>query len=337
MALRKTFGALAAAAALLSFASPAGANHANVAAVQVAMRAVHLYAGGIDGIAGPQTRAAVRAFQRRKGLAVDGIVGPRTRRALGRRGRPRLGSRAMRRGHRGWDVAGLQYLLRARGFSAGAADGGFGPMTESAVRRFQSSAGIAVDGVAGPQTLRSLRRSQRSGSTIGGPVTFFRPVRAAIGDGFGWVGGRRHTGIDFPGAYGRAVGAAGRGVVRFAGWNSGGYGYLVVFGHRLGFESWYAHLSRVAVSPGQAVVGGTRIGYVGSTGRSTGPHLHFEVRHAGIPINPIPRLLAAYAARAERGHRASCLERGSPGRRRGQRRPSRRSDDPAVAYLPACR
>ena len=183
---------------------------------------------------------------------------------------------------------------------------------------------------------RALRRSQRTGSTIGGPVTFLRPVRGPIGDGFGWVGGRRHTGLDFPVPYGRPVGAAGRGVVRFAGWNSGGYGYLVVVGHRLGFESWYAHLSRIAVGPGQAVVGGSRIGYVGSTGRSTGPHLHFEVRHAGVPISPVPRLLAAYAAGSARGRRGSCLERGSPGRRRGQRRPSRRSDDPAVAYLPAC-
>jgi hypothetical protein len=337
MAFRKTVVCLAAAATALSLASPAGAHHTSVAAVQVALRAVHLYPGSIDGIAGPQTRAAIRAFQRRKGLAVDGIVGPRTRRALGRRGRPPLGSRPMRRGHRGWDVVGLQYLLRARGFSAGAIDGGFGSMTGSAVRRFQRSAGIAVDGVAGPQTLRSLRRSQRTGRTIGGPVAFFRPVRGSIGDGFGWMGGRRHTGIDFPVPYGTPVGAAGRGVVRFAGWNSGGYGYLVVVGHRLGFESWYAHLSRTAVRPGQAVVGGSRIGYVGSTGRSTGPHLHFEVRHAGVPINPVPRLLAASAARAARRRQGSCLERGSPGRRRGQRRPSRRSDDPAVAYLPACR
>lgn len=80
-------------------------------------------------------------------------------------------------------------------------------------------------------------------------------------------------------------------MVASAGWNSGGYGKLVVVRHRLGFESWYAHLSRIAVAEGKAVVGGSRIGYVGSIERSTGPHLHFEVRHFGTPIDPVPRLL----------------------------------------------
>jgi hypothetical protein len=129
-------------------------------------------------------------------------------------------------------------------------------------------------------------------------------------------------------------------VVRFAGWNSGGYGRLVVVGHRLGFETWYAHLSRIAVSPGQAVVGGTRIGNVGSTGRSTGPHLHFEVRHAGIPINPMPRLLGTVAARTARTarhrHRHRCLEGGAAPRRRGGKRDPFASDDPAKARLAGC-
>src|SRR5690349_25097563 len=77
---------------------PAGASArsgASVAALQVALRAVHAYGGTIDGIAGPGTRRAVRIFQRRHRLPVDGIAGPRTRRALGRRGRPALGSRQM--------------------------------------------------------------------------------------------------------------------------------------------------------------------------------------------------------------------------------------------------
>ena len=273
----------------------ADASRANVAALQVAMHALGLYGSTIDGIAGPLTRGAVRSYQRRRGLQVDGIAGPHTRRALGRRGGPRLGSRTMRKGMRGWDVAALQFLLASRGYGPGGYDGGFGPNTDAAVRRYQSAAGLTADGLAGPATLGALRH-RRVYSAPGDPVRFLRPISATITDGFGWVGGRRHTGLDMPAAYGTRVGAAGRGRVAFAGWNSGGYGNLIVIKHRLGFESWYAHLSSIAVSPGQWVTGGTTIGYVGSTGRSTGPHLHFEVRHFGTPIDPRPRLLAAAAA-----------------------------------------
>ena len=97
---------------------------------------------------------------------------------------------------------------------------------------------------------------------------------------------------------GARVGAAGRGVVSFAGHNSGGYGNLVVIDHREGFQSWYAHLSTVTSWRGEVVTGGTRIGYVGSTGYSTGPHLHFEVRLNGTPIDPMARLLSATASAA---------------------------------------
>src|SRR5215211_5527971 len=298
--------ALAVMLALLAPA-PASAGPAGTAALQVALRALNLYHGHIDGIAGPGTRSGLRSFQARRRLGVDGIAGPRTLRALGRRGRPRLGSRVMRRGNRGWDVAALQFLLTRRGFSPGGIDGGFGANTESGVRRFQRAAGIGPDGLAGPATLRALRRRltvpRRVSTPISGPVLFLRPVRGPIGDRFGWRWGRMHTGIDFPAPAGTPIGAAGRGVVKFAGWNTGGYGYLVVVSHRLGFESWYAHQSRIAARPGQPVVGGSRIGYVGSTGHSTGPHLHFEVRLNGTPIDPIPRLLGSFAARAAHSSR----------------------------------
>jgi murein DD-endopeptidase MepM/ murein hydrolase activator NlpD len=203
-------------------------------------------------------------------------------------------------------VAALQFLLGRRGYSPGSIDGGFGTMTGSAVRSFQAAAGLTVDELVGSATLSALRRgSSGTGTPNGtgtptGPVRFLRPVRAPIGDGFGPRWGRMHTGIDFPVPMGSPVGAAGRGVVKFAGWNTGGYGYLIVISHRLGYESWYAHLSRVLASPGQAVVGGTRIGSVGSTGHSTGPHLHFEVRRNGTPIDPAPYLLSSYAARVSR-------------------------------------
>jgi murein DD-endopeptidase MepM/ murein hydrolase activator NlpD len=307
----------------------AHAGRADVAALQVAMRALGLYRSTVDGIVGPLTRNSVRTFQRRRGLQVDGIAGPRTRRALGRRGRPRLGSRVMRNGMSGWDVAALQFLLSSRGYGPGGFDGGFGPNTDAAVRRYQSAAGLAVDGVAGPATLRALR--QRRVYSSGDPVRFLRPISTSIGDGFGWVGGRRHTGLDYPAAYGSRVGAAGRGHVVFAGWNSGGYGNLVVVKHRLGFESWYAHLSSIAVSPGQRVVGGNTIGYVGSTGRSTGPHLHFEVRHFGTPIDPVPRLLTAAAASstpAKRGRKLVCRPNADARRTKDA--------DPAVARADRC-
>ena len=261
----------------------------------------------MDGIAGPATRRAVRRFQRRHRLSADGVAGPRTRRALGRRGRPRLGSRVLRTGRRGWDVAALQFLLRRRGARPGTIDGGFGPGTAAAVRRFQRRARLGADGVAGPVTIRALRRGvprrrvvRRVSSglgQLGGPVLFFRPVRGPLGDGFGVRWGRQHQGIDFPVAGGTRVGAAGRGVTQFAGWNSGGYGNLVIIQHRLGFQTWYAHLSNVTTHPGEVVTGGTRIGFVGSTGHSTGPHLHFEVRLNGTPINPMPRLLGRAASR----------------------------------------
>jgi hypothetical protein len=292
--------ALAAAATvvvLAGVADPARAGRADVAALQVGLRAVGFSVGAIDGISGPWTRRAVRRFQRNRHLVADGIVGPRTRRALGRRGRPRLGARAMRIGQQGWDVAALQFLLSSRGYGPGGFDGSFGPNTDDAVRRFQRAAGLTADGLAGQATLGALRRRQLS-ATPDGPVRFLRPVRGRIGDGFGWVAGRQHTGMDFLAGAGAPIGAAGRGVVAFADWTSGGYGNLVVVRHRLGFESWYAHLSRISAWVGEAVVGGSRIGYVGATGQATAPHLHFEVRHFGTPIDPVPRLLDITAARA---------------------------------------
>jgi murein DD-endopeptidase MepM/ murein hydrolase activator NlpD len=289
--------------ALSPAAAAASAPSANVAALQVALRALHRYHGGIDGLAGPGTKRAVRAFQRRRHLPVDGVAGPLTLRALGRRGKPMLGSRVMGPGDRGWDVAALQFMLRRRGFSTGSIDGGYGQNTTSSVRRFQSAAGLGVDGRAGPGTLRALRRRTKPSSSGGssgtsgtpaGPVRFLRPLNVPMGDGFGYPpghGGARHDGVDFPAPMGTPIGAAGVGTVISAGWNSGGYGNLTIVQHRLGYQTWYAHQSRIAVSVGQHVSGGVRIGYVGSTGHSTGPHLHFEVRLNGVPIDPVPLLL----------------------------------------------
>jgi hypothetical protein len=88
-----------------------------------------------------------------------------------------------------------------------------------------------------------------------------------------------HNGIDIAGSVGNAIYAADSGVVVFAGWSEFGYGYLVVLDHGTGWQSAYAHLSAVGVSCGQSVGQGTVIGGLGSTGNSTGPHLHFELRN----------------------------------------------------------
>lgn len=274
----------------------ADASPARVAALQAALQALHLYDGYVDGINGPLTHRAVIALQRRRGLAADGIAGPRTRRALGWRGRPGLGSRVMRFGNRGWDVAALQFLLQRAGHGPGRADGLFGPLTRGAVLRAQRSAGIAVDGLAGPATISSLRGGAE---TPEGPVRFLRPVPGPIGDGFGAPrSDHRHQGVDFPVPYDTRVGAAGVGTTIYAAYNYGGYGNLVVIQHRLGFTTWYAHLSSITTWVGEQVVGGTRIGYVGSTGDSTGPHLHFEVRRYDTPIDPVPLLFSAVASRS---------------------------------------
>jgi peptidoglycan hydrolase-like protein with peptidoglycan-binding domain len=303
---------------LLVFSAPVAAGP-KVAAVQVALKRLGLYNATVDGVRGPLTKAAIVHFQRRRGLSVDGVVGPRTRRAFGKRGRPPFGSRTMKKGDRGWDVAAMQYILARRGYPPGAIDAVFGPMTDTALRNFQRSYGLAADGLAGPHTISALRHGRASrgapgGTTpVSGPVRLLRPVAGPIGDGFGArrEGGRTHTGVDFPVPYGTRIGAAGVGAVEFAGWNTGGYGNLVVVRHRLGYTTWYAHMSRIAVSTGQSVTGGTTLGYVGSTGHSTGPHLHFELRRNAVPINPAPYLLAAVATRASAARASSASSTGA--------------------------
>jgi murein DD-endopeptidase MepM/ murein hydrolase activator NlpD len=329
----------AVAAILFAVPATASAGSADTAALQVAMNALGLYPHPVDGISGPWTQGAVRTFQSQHGLAADGIAGPQTRAALGRRGKPNLGARPMREGKRGWDVAALQFLLHTRGFEPGGFDGGFGPNTLNAVRRYQAAAGLNVDGVAGPSTLGALRGNQVVAHSPNDPVRFFRPVPGAIGDGFGFIPpGRWHTGLDFPEPKGTPIHAAGVGVVSFAGFNTGGYGNLVVISHRLGYETWYAHQSVIAAHVGQSVSGGVTIGYVGSTGHSTGPHLHFEVRHFGSPIDPTPYLLGYLSAGG--GRPGPALK---SGKRRHHRRGCRanadargRGADPLTARLDRC-
>ena len=103
-------------------------------------------------------------------------------------------------------------------------------------------------------------------------------------DPFG--GGRRmHSGVDLAVPFGSPVYAPSAGIVSHAAWR-GGYGLLIAVEHGSGFQTRFGHLSSVAVVPGQHVKKGDLLGQVGSTGRSTGPHLHYELRVGGISVNP---------------------------------------------------
>ncbi|MFO7152021.1 MAG: peptidoglycan DD-metalloendopeptidase family protein [Bacillota bacterium] len=122
--------------------------------------------------------------------------------------------------------------------------------------------------------------------TYRGSGRFIWPVSGRITSRFGNRGGEYHTGLDIANSTGTPVRAAGSGVVTFAG-RSGGYGNLVIINHGGGVETYYAHLSTISVSKGDNVSSGQVIGKVGTTGRTTGPHLHFEVRVNGTPKNPL--------------------------------------------------
>ena len=96
-----------------------------------------------------------------------------------------------------------------------------------------------------------------------------------------------HEGIDFTAAVGTPIYATGDGVVSEAEYNSGGYGNKIIINHGFSYETVYAHLSKIKVRVGQHIKRGEIIGLMGNTGKSTAPHLHYEVHKAGVPMNPI--------------------------------------------------
>ncbi|CUH76759.1 M23 family metallopeptidase [Tropicibacter naphthalenivorans] len=116
------------------------------------------------------------------------------------------------------------------------------------------------------------------------------PFRFTSGFGHRW--GRLHAGTDFAAPHGTPIYATADGVVTHAGWSSG-YGRLVKIQHEFGIETRYAHQSKIRVKVGQRVSRGERIGDMGNTGRSTGTHLHYEIRVGGKPVNPMIYIKAA--------------------------------------------
>ena len=125
-----------------------------------------------------------------------------------------------------------------------------------------------------------------------GNQSFIWPTKGVFTSGFGWRWGRMHKGIDIANNVGTPIVAAKDGVVKFSGWSSG-YGYLVELAHADGSSTRYAHNSRLLVRKGQMIPQGVKISLMGSTGRSTGPHLHFEIRQrGGSALDPMAKLPA---------------------------------------------
>ena len=131
------------------------------------------------------------------------------------------------------------------------------------------------------QTLRERARIPSVWPTVGRTTDSYGGRSNPFGDN----SFEFHSGLDIATGWGTPVVAAGSGTVTFAGWQ-GGYGQVVILDHGRGLTTRYAHLSRVEVTVGQSLARGEQLGRVGSTGRSTGPHLHYEVRIDDTAVNP---------------------------------------------------
>lgn len=145
----------------------------------------------------------------------------------------------------------------------------------------------------------NLTRKNPAVAALLGPGACGQVMEGAIGTGSfvwptteHWISGfdfspeANHPAIDIAGRLGNLIFAADTGVVVYAGWNNWGYGNVIVIDHGNGWQTLYAHLSFYQVSCGLSVIKGAQIGNMGSTGNSTGPHLHFEMMHNGAKVNP---------------------------------------------------
>jgi murein DD-endopeptidase MepM/ murein hydrolase activator NlpD len=183
-----------------------------------------------------------------------------------------------------------------RGMVEGAMPAGVGRFSSVLADALRHSGGGAPPAGAGGVAVASageaaslLRLPGMGMGTAAGDLRL--PVEARVSSEFGPrthpVSGERHehSGIDFAAPAGSPVRAAAAGTVAFAG-ERGGYGNLVIIRHPDGAETYYAHQRDLSVRTGQPVSAGQLVGTVGSTGRSTGPHLHFELRRDGRPVDP---------------------------------------------------
>ena len=197
-----------------------------------------------------------------------------------------------------------------------------------------SPARVGADGVGGPfesagnPTFKALFNSWKKLDQLQDGVIAIpsdKPVKTDVSftSGFGvradpfHAGAAMHPGIDLAGAYGSPIYATADGTVLRAGWNSGGYGNLVEIDHGRGITTRYGHMSAILVRAGDHISRGQLIGRMGSTGRSTGNHLHYEVRIDGRAVNPIPFMKSTdYVLAMQRRANAAPMESlaiGGPG------------------------
>jgi murein DD-endopeptidase MepM/ murein hydrolase activator NlpD len=145
---------------------------------------------------------------------------------------------------------------------------------------------LAAQSAALAAAIRDAQAGGSTGSGVPSAAGFIWPVNGSVVSGFGMRWGRMHEGIDIAAGTGTPIWAAADGTVIHAGW-LGGYGSLVVLDHGDGLATAYAHASAILVGVGQQVSQGETVSLVGSTGNSSGPHLHFEVRVNGSAVDPL--------------------------------------------------
>ncbi|HPU00588.1 MAG: M23 family metallopeptidase [Firmicutes bacterium] len=151
---------------------------------------------------------------------------------------------------------------------------------------------IKANAIEDPTKLARGERIIVPGATVSrsAPRLYFRwPLKGRLTSGFGWRSGKFHYGIDLAAPYGTPFYAAAGGRVTYAGYR-GSYGILVEVDHGGGCLTRYGHASKAAVSAGQRISAGQLLGYVGLTGNTTGPHLHFELHMGGKRVNPLAYL-----------------------------------------------